>query len=473
MSSAREIRALLLVLALASVVAVASARPYAGSWNDGSRLATVECLVDRHTLVIDDSLFVAVPDDGTRNPYRGEALENGTLDKLYINGHFYSDKSPVPALLLAIIYQALQWLFGLNVRLHPEAFCWCMTVLSSGVAYVVAAVCMFRVGLVVGLPLVWRLVLTASFGLATIAVIYVQHVNNHILLLGVAAALMLQAAQLAESSAWRRVLLLGFLAGLGYTIDLGAGPPLLFCTGLLIVWTCPRRLAAGGLFVAGSVPWLALHHAVNYAVGGTFGPANAVPEYFNWDGCPFHGAALTGTWHHESFADFAVYAVALLFGKHGFVGHNPALFLLFPATIFLWGQRSKKPALLLAAAWCFGTWLIYAVTSRNYSGACCSIRWFVPLLAPAYFALAVILAQRPRWRADFLLLSAWGTVLMSLAWLQGPWDGHMAPGFWPILGAGLLSWMWLPWRRNRQKFLVIEREMQNCRLDETAQNQAA
>src|SRR6185295_3499159 len=103
MSSHREARALLLVVALAGIVAFISARPYAGSWNDGSRLATVECLVDRHTLVIDDSLFVKV---GTSTPYRGEGVDNGTLDKLHINGHFYSDKSPVPALLLAIIYQA-------------------------------------------------------------------------------------------------------------------------------------------------------------------------------------------------------------------------------------------------------------------------------------------------------------------------------------------------------------------------------
>ncbi len=52
------------VLAAAVVVAAVSAHPYAGGWNDGSRLATVESLVDRHTWAIDDSIFVnpsAVP----------------------------------------------------------------------------------------------------------------------------------------------------------------------------------------------------------------------------------------------------------------------------------------------------------------------------------------------------------------------------------------------------------------------------
>jgi hypothetical protein len=51
---ARDRLGLLLVIAGASVVAALSARPWAGSWNDASRLAAVESLVDRHTLAIDD-----------------------------------------------------------------------------------------------------------------------------------------------------------------------------------------------------------------------------------------------------------------------------------------------------------------------------------------------------------------------------------------------------------------------------------
>src|SRR5438874_3776845 len=95
-----------LILGIALAIAAISARPYAGGWNDGSRLATVECLVDYHTLAIDRSVFVQVPseDDPTRpTPYRRDEanlVAQGTGDKLFIEGRFYSDKSPVPALLL-------------------------------------------------------------------------------------------------------------------------------------------------------------------------------------------------------------------------------------------------------------------------------------------------------------------------------------------------------------------------------------
>jgi hypothetical protein len=474
MTVSRETRAFVLVVLVAAGIAAVSAQPFAGAWNDGSRLATVESLVDHGTLAIDDSVFVAVPqsaDLGPGPPYRGVALERGTLDKLYIDGHFYSDKSPVPALLLAVLYQCLQWLCGLHVRLHPDAFCYWMTLASSGAAYVVAVACIFGLGRHVGLPLRWRLVVAASFALATVSVVYVRHVNNHILLLGVSAALMLDLAGLAAAPSWPRMLLAGSLAGLGYTSDLGAGPPLLVCAGLLVAWrtgkqrqapvaatarsmfrtqgACPRFSAAACFwFALGALPWLALHHAVNYAVGGTLGPANAVPEYFNWEGCPFHGSAMTGAWHHHDVFDFGVYALALLFGKRGFVGHNLPLFLLLPGFLWLcrWPRR-QWPELLFAAAWCGGTWLAYAATSHNYSGANCSVRWFVPLLAPAYYALIVMLERWPAFRADFLLLSGWGLVLMAVAWCYGPWIPHMVPGFWPIQGAALASWAVLAWRR--------------------------
>src|SRR5262245_39412023 len=105
-----------LVVIIATGGALLSARPYAGSWNDGSRLATVECLVDFHTLAIDDSIFVRVPkSDATHRPVylplsNPEITTSGTLDKLSIDGRFYSDKSPVPALLMAGVYQTLQWM---------------------------------------------------------------------------------------------------------------------------------------------------------------------------------------------------------------------------------------------------------------------------------------------------------------------------------------------------------------------------
>jgi hypothetical protein len=436
----------LAVLAAAAVVAAVSARGYAGSWNDGSRLATVESLVDRHTLSIDDSIFVRPPADPAGNPYPAAdaALSrDGTGDKLYIRGHFYSDKSPVPALLMAAAYQAWRWCTGCRAADLPHSFCYWMTLLSSGIAYVVAVGCVYQLGR--RLDVAARLLLTAGFGGATTALPYVEHVNNHILLLGVAAATLLAATRLRDAFQLGRrsgptIALLGGLAGLAYTIDLGAGPVLLVCLGVWLAYR-GRRVGPVVAFAAAALPWVVLHHAVNYAVGGTLKPANAVPEYFQWPGCTFNAGNMTGTWH-QTLGHLFVYAAALLAGKRGFLGHNLPLFLALPGAAILLKQRCREwPEILLCCCWAGGTWLAYALTSTNYSGACCSVRWFVPLLAPGYYVLAVLLRHRPDCRRDLAVLTAWGAVLAALMWWHGPWIKTMVPLFWPVQAAALLSWL--------------------------------
>jgi hypothetical protein len=179
--------------------------------------------------------------------------------------------------------------------------------------------------------------------------------------------------------------------------------------------------------------------------------ANAVPEYFLWPGCSFNAQNLAGGWSHSGVGDFLTYAAALLVGKRGFLGYNLPLFLAVCGLLYLPRRRpAELPEILFAACWCGGTWLAYALTSDNYSGACCSIRWFVPLLAPAYYVLAMFLREQPRYHGGLLLLSVWGALLAGLMWWYGPWIRHMVPLFWPIQAAGLVGWL-LYARRRRDR----------------------
>jgi len=449
-----------LVLIAAATVAIVSARSYAGSWNDGSRLAAVESIVDYHTLTIERSIFVQVPSRGESTappPYpldEPDLLLYGTRDKILVKGRFFSSKSPVPILLMAAVYQGLQWATGLTARARPDRFIYWMTLLSSGLAYVVAVWCVFQLGRSLRLTPPVRVGLTASFGLATVALTYSRHINNHMLLLGVAAALFLGLSRLAEEARAGRVPLLrlaglGTLTGLGYTIDLGAGPILLVCTLGLVAYRC-QRLRPVAVFALAALPWLALHHAVNYAVGGTFRPANAVPAYLQWPGSPFTPQTITGTFGRHTVGHFLAYAADLLVGKRGFLGHNLPLFLVPPGLVLLARGRPRElPEIVHAACVCCGTWLTYALLSSNYSGLAASIRWFVPLLAPGYYVLAVVLRDYPCHRRDFLVLSAWGAVIAGVMWWKGPWMKHMVPFYWPLVAAALLSWI-LSWIRRRR-----------------------
>lgn len=432
-----------IVAFIAIVLALVSARPFAGSWNDGSRLAAVESLVDYRSWAIDDSIFVKVPQAADRAaPYSASdaaLLHDGTQDKMWIAGHFYSDKSPVPALAMAAAYQVVQWATGLVAKESPGWFCYWLTFLSSGVAYIIAVCCMDRLAVVTGLRRRSRLLLTTSFALGTIALPYTRHVNNHILLLAVTSGLMLLIGREGKFFL-PRLLAIGSLIGIGYTIDLGIGPVLVVCAVAFIAWRT-RSLRAVIVVLAAAFPWFALHHTLNYAVGGTFFPANAHAAYFEWPGSPFDSANLTGGWAHASVGRFIGYALDLATGRRGFLTYNLALLLALPGLCVLLRSRvAEKSQLLFAAGFSLAAWLLYSATSTNHAGLCCSVRWFVPLLAPGFYILALTLRERPRCEADLAILTAGSVIMCTVSWWQGPWMGRMAPGFWPILVATLLAW---------------------------------
>jgi MFS family permease len=449
---------LIAVLLLSLVLALVSARPYAGGWNDGSRLAAVECLVDYGTLAIDRSIFVDPARvtgtvAGPYPPHDRSLMAGGTLDKVLVAGHYYSDKPMLPAVLMAAGYQLLQWTAGLEARTRPDRFVYAMTLMSSGLAYVVA---------VLSIHLLARrffpegrraLGVTLSFALGTAAFAYARQVNSHEGLLAVAAVLLVGLHALPHrihgtSAPWGVLAGLGLLTGLGYGMDFAAGPLLLATVLPLVAFRCRTAGRKGwglvAVFLLAALPFVGLHHFLNYHIGGTIRPVNTVAEYLAWPGSPFDPATATGHWHHRSIGRGCTYALELLFGKKGFLLHQPVLILALLGGIGVLLEKRARlqeaPEMLFALAWAGATWLVYAWGSNNYSGVCATIRWFVPLLAPGYYVLLVVLRHWPDRYREFAVLAAGGVVLSALMWWYGPWMPHMVPGYWFILGGTLLGW---------------------------------
>jgi hypothetical protein len=237
-----------------------------------------------------------------------------------------------------------------------------------------------------------------------------------------------------------RLLVIGSLIGVGYTIDVGIGPVLVICTTAFVAWK-ERNFLAPFLVLTAAFPWFALHHALNYVIGGSFFPANGNPAHFQWPGSPFDASNMTGGWAHPNIGKFVVYALDLLFGKRGFLGHDPALFLALAGAVVLLRARSLgKARVWFALAFMAGSWLVYAAGSNNYSGQCASIRWFVPLLAPGYYLLVLLLRADARYARDLAVLAVGGIVMGALMFWKGPWMPHMVPGYWFILVPALIAW---------------------------------
>ena len=444
-----------ILLISCAVVAVLSARPFAGSWNDASRLATAESLVDRGTLKIDHSIFVIPPKpDGHRPlPYpahRSDLLTSGTQDKLFIQGHFYSDKTPLPSIYLATVYRGWTWFGGSTFSERPDWCCRVLTGSSSGLAFIVAVWCVLRLGRTVGLSDRLRLELGVALAVGTIAVGNAGTVNAHIIQLAAAMWLFVGLLELSKGShSIRRLIGIGTLAGIAYAADTSAGPTLLFATLVAVLGTT-RRVRHAIIVIAASGPWLVAHHAVNYWIGGSLAPANANPANFHWDGSPFVAGAITGRWQHATPVHFLRYAGDLLFGKQGFLLHNLPVLI---ATVWAWPvlKQVKRDRWVLLAAlfWCVSTWLLAAVSSTNRSGQCLSVRWFLPLLAAGFVYLAILLRNRPDLIPDFRLAAVWGVPIAILSAIYGLWIPHMLPGYWLFVAGFLISWSVLKWRTSR------------------------
>lgn len=446
---------LLVAVATVGVVAV-SALPYAGSWNDGSRLATVECLVEYRTFAIDHSIYLNVPsaaDPDAANPYNpaSPSLQCGTGDRIFVGGHYYSHKSPVPAILMAGFYHLLR-IGGLTAARHPGWFAWMMCFGSSGAACVLAVVGLFLLSGVLGLSVRMRLALTVSMLFSTTAVVYSRQVNDHILLLALVVWLLLGFTRLAQDRSSPLLLVgLGTIAGLAYSVEMGAGPLLLLCGFGMVALHC-RRVAPLAVFSLAALPWVGLHHLVNWSIGGTFVPAASVPEFFRWPGSPFDASTMTGTWKHADVTAFLVYASELLVARRGFLGHNLPMLLALPAIV--WALRRRGPERSTAAfavGWSVAVWLLYAAGSNNYAGCCCSIRWLVPLLGPGYFLIALLLRDRPEYLADLVWLSLCGVLPTLFSWWVGPWTTLMLPGLRALQLVALLGWATLRWRAARRE----------------------
>jgi hypothetical protein len=431
------------------LAALLCARPFAGSWNDASRLATAECLAERGTLAIDDSIFVAVPPAGPRpfGSQKPRLNETGTLDKLKINGHYYSDKTPLPSVYLAGVYKLWLVCGGPRAGDRPDWFCRILTWASSGLAFVVAGWGVIVLGRVVGLSERSRIELGLAFAAGTHVLGYVGTVNAHVIQLAFATWLFVGLWKLPTAIRPVRLLAgIGTCAGLAYAADAAAGPTLCLATAVAAYGTTRRPMSWIVLGLA-TMPAVFAHHALNYAVGGTLAPANANAAYLTYDGSPFSGAEITGAWRHESPVHFVRYAFDLLIGKQGFLFHAPVLLLAIAGTFEALKLAGKgKWAVRAAVIWCLSTWLLAALTSSNRSGACLSIRWFMPLLAAGFLTLAILLKDRPDLRPDFRLLAWWGVPIAILSAIYGLWTPHMLPGYWGLVAGMLVSWTVLRYR---------------------------
>ncbi len=383
------------------------------SWQEESRMATIQALVEQDTFVIDHTEF------------------NRTGDKVFVNGHFYSDKTPILSVAAAGVYSILHNIFGLTLDpticvpdqdpaacrvFGPEgtrftAFYWLTLIFSGGSSALLVVVfwkAMIDCG--VGGTLATALAVALGFAspIAPYSIVFAGHVPAAVCLFaGFLLLARYNAVQRKRNTFWA-----GLLISLSANIDLTLA---VFIVAFAL-WILLARRSRLLLFLVGALVPFAVSGALNYWAAGTL-----VPLYFDPKAYDFFGTVLNptvgGTNGFYSL-DFGLrYAYAMLIGRRGLFAFTPMLIYAVMGIGIVVRERSNRLRGLTIAAGLgcliFTAYLI--LRTDNFGGAAWGTRWFVPLIPVlwyfSYRAYGVVSgAYYPAriWRIVF-----WGIVILS------------------------------------------------------------
>ena len=392
------------------LVSLITINPRINGWNESSRMALTQSLVEQQSFSIDKSVFV----DGG--------------DKVFIEGHFYSDKPPIPSMLGALVYAPLYSAgltldFGWNLSYY-------LIILFTVKAFWIASVLEFYRALqFTGIRKDQKNLVLLLYTLASLSFSWSATFNNHSLAgssLMIAFLFYLQAKHQSHKQAlfWS-----GFFFGLAASMDIPTG---VFLLGFGILIICRDRMRIQSLwFLAAALIPLSIHTVINYSIGGTLLPLQIIPEFFIFEGSVWDkSTALSGVRLNSALFSLK-YAFLCLFGPSGFVWYNPLLLLLIPVMIRIIrrGGPFKREALVIL----LGSFILmayYFVSSSNFGGWSYSIRWFVPLLPLiGFFLHAVDLKGQTKWRKYILVVLITIAIPIAVIGLVNPWSN---PDIYPI-----------------------------------------
>lgn len=382
------------------IFGVFTIKPKVGSPHDASRMATIQSIVEQHSLAIDKSILPLA------------------VDIIKINGKTYSDKPPMLAIIGSGVYFILYHLFGLTFTENYQTVYYWITFVLVVIPFGLICFVLNNLFRLFGIELKKRIYLFLFSWLGTIMLPFSTTFTNHLLAAATATGALhylIQSILPTQPLLRKTVLKLSFFSALTFTLDLPAGGLLLLAFAF-IFFLNHHRVSDILWFTLGSLPPLAIHFAVNYAVTGGFLPAYLHQEYYQYPGSIlaspigkkrlFGKTILSQYWH-------------MLFGYRGIYLFSP---LLIFATVecgkalFKNQWRNQLPQLenkaintvnlnairLATLLIFFGTLTAYAVQISDFGGTSYGLRWIITSIPILIFFLGLFLGRKKECRETIL-----------------------------------------------------------------------
>lgn len=291
-------RTTIAVFAVAFVLCALLTKTHVTSWNDGSRIATVDALTANKTLAIDGSPF---------------AVNMG--DKILFRGRHYSDKPPLLSLCAAGV-AVLAAPLGITLRHTPGTAIYLITLLTVGIWFAVGCCYAYAFQRLLGFSPRVGAAVAALSGVGTLALPYAIVLTNHV---PCGAAVLAGCYHLIRGRDGGRVhdVLAGVFFALAYAFD--ASGIVLATAGAVLLWRAPARRWA--LCIGAGVPIVVLQLVYNTLVSGSILPTAFTASV--WTEFPHKPGAAPQPFELLSAGDYARHAANLLFGGKGLLSYTP------------------------------------------------------------------------------------------------------------------------------------------------------
>ncbi len=425
---------LIAVATLVQAVAVLQAPPLMSA-NDRSRWCAVWSLAERGTFQIDEIRQVPGWD---------------TIDLLMVDGHYYSTKPPLLAVLTAGLYLPLKWMTGWTLLDETQLVSGVLLIVINVLPWMISVVVLDRTLRRLRLGLFARIATMTAATFGTLLLPFLATLNNHT----PAAAAVTMTAYFAtrlltsKTALHASAMLAGLFAGLAVGFELPALAIMLpvFLAG----WQVSRKHAV--LVMVGFSLVMAGLVGLNIVATGELTPAYAkygTEAYrFTIDGVPSYWLNPQGI--DRNLDSPPAYIFHCLVGHHGWFSLTPMWLLplvLLGSTL----RRFSNPAMPLVQR--YWVWTTFGLTllvmafywtrteNYNYGGVSCALRWAL-WLTPLWLVALAIAAEQLRTRRRGKLLT---TSLIAVSIVAAQWPGHL-PWRHPWLFQRLEAAGWIDYR---------------------------
>lgn len=379
------------------------------SWNDASRMATIESLVDFHSFIIDNSSFF-----------------NLTFDKYLYQNHFYSDKPPILALYSSAFYFFLKNIFHFSFASHPKLTYYLLTVLVVGVISSLGIVCFYEILKTFKIESTWINLILLIAGTGTLVLPYSIVFNNHV----VSGSLLLFSFYylLKRQKDAKNAAISGFFISLAGSIDI----TMFLLIPLYFILLIEKSFRAKMAFILSCLPITLVYLWLNIYTSGTIIPPAMNASLWNYPGSAFGENNLSGLVGHD-VSSLTSYAFNMLIGSRGFISYNPILLFSIYGWIKMFlnpNFKYKKEYLFIATA-CIAFLLFYIFRTNNYSGYSYGVRWFASIVLLALIPIAHVAEEVRSSNLGKVIFVAIASIsiFISLIGSVAPWGGILENGY--------------------------------------------